>query len=139
MTTLGELARLAEGRDDLFIRWSRGPEADASGVCTDDMTGVELPGLAASPLTVDPWWEGRSIRLWVARRLYEYSHLKHEKGPGVRPWILEGTELARGLDNEPLVQCDRAVAWVSEAVLNEAERMIESTSEQLGPLNGSDG
>ena len=26
----------------------------------------------------------RPLRLWIARRLFDYSRLKHEKGPGVR-------------------------------------------------------
>jgi hypothetical protein len=137
VTTLGELARLTEGRDDLFVRWSRGPGADASGVSTDDMTGVEMPGLSASPLSVERWWGGRSVRLWVARRLHDYSHLQRAKGPGVRPWILQGEELGRGPDNEPLVRYDRPVAWIAEGVLAEAERVIESASEQWGPLDRS--
>ena len=35
------------------------------------------------------------IDLWVARRLYDYSHLPREKGEGVRPWVLRGREEGR--------------------------------------------
>ncbi|MEW2505921.1 DUF6098 family protein [Amycolatopsis sp. NPDC047767] len=40
------------------------------------------------------------MRLWLARRLYDYEHLR---GPGVRPWVLRGLEIARGPGNEPLI------------------------------------
>ena len=89
---------------------SRGPSADVTGTSSDDLTGVPLPGLSASPFAVELWWGDRPLRLWIARRLHDYSHLEHEKRPGVRPWVLEGRELGRGPDNEPLVRCDRPVA-----------------------------
>jgi hypothetical protein len=132
--TLDELTDLARQRPHLYIRWSRGPEADAAGTSSDDLTGVPLPGLSASPLAVEPWWGDRPLRLWIARRLYDYSHLKHEKGPGVRPWLLEGPERGRGPDNEPLIGCDRPVAWISSRVISEAMHVVDDQNEQWGPL-----
>ena len=64
-------------------------------------------------------WGDRPLRLWVPRRSYDYSHLKQEKAPGVRPWVLEGCELERGPDNEPHVRCDHPVAWIAGTVISE--------------------
>jgi hypothetical protein len=132
--TLEELAGLVDRCGSLFVRWSRGPEADAAGMSRDDLTGTRMPGLSANPLAVEEWWGRRSLRLWVARRLHDYSHLKHDKGPGVRPWVLEGKELGRGPDNEPLVDCRRPLAWIADDVLAEAERVIADQEGGWGPL-----
>ena len=133
--SLDELARLVEERPGLYIRWSRGPEADADRTSRDELTGAELPGLCANPLAVEDWWEDRPVRLWVARRVHDYHHLREERGPGVRAWVLEGEELGRGPDNEPLVDCKRPVAWVLDEVVAEASRVVEAaTDEDWGPL-----
>jgi hypothetical protein len=132
--TLDELTELSASCPGLYVRWSRGPEADAEGSSSDDLTSVKMPGLSANPLAVEPWWGDRSPRLWIARRLHDYSHLKHEKGPGVRPWVLQGEEVGRGPDNEPLVRCDRPVAWVADEILAEAERVVADKNQDWGPL-----
>lgn len=139
VTSLDELVELVASEDatDLYVRWSQGPDVDlAHGQSSrDGLTGVALPGLSASPLAVEPWWD-RSMRLWLARRLYDYRHLSELRGPGVRPWLLRGVEVARGPDNEPLVRCDRPVAWVAEPVLREAERLVdEQNSPEWGPMD----
>jgi hypothetical protein len=134
MATLDELTELAARHPAMFVRWSRGPGADAAGESSDDLTGEALPGLSANPLAVEPWWGDRPLRLWIARRLYDYSHLRHEKGPGVRPWALEGRELARGPDNEPLVDCARPIAWIGDRVIAEAERTVDEQNASWGPL-----
>jgi hypothetical protein len=137
--SLDDLAGLvrAEDGDNLYVRWSKGPDVDTGTTPTsrDALTGVELPGLSASPLRVEPWWD-RSLRLWLARRLYDYRHLRELRGPGVRPWILRGAEVARGPDNEPLVECDQALAWVADSVLSEAERLVDDQdSREWGPMD----
>jgi Family of unknown function (DUF6098) len=139
LTTLAELTELARRRPRLFVRWSRGPEADAHGTSSDDLTGTRLPGLSASPLAVEPWWGDRPLRLWLARRLKDYSHLRHDKGPGVRPWVLEGEERGRGPDNEPLVRCDSPVAWIAEEILEEAEQVVDEQNAEWGPLRRDGG
>ena len=86
LRTLAELADLAARYERLYVRWSRGPEVDlARSSSTDDLTGLALPGLSANPLDMEEWWQGRPARLWVARRLYDYSYLPHDKGPGGPP------------------------------------------------------
>jgi len=139
---LDELAALlaAAGPDeDLYVRWSRGPAADTDRPeqsSRDALTGVPLPGLSANPLRVEPWWGDRSLRLWVARRLYDYRHLRDRRGPGVRPWILVGEQCGRGPDNEPLVKCRRPVAWISEEALAQCEKAVEGQdSDEWGPLD----
>lgn len=132
--TLDELTDVARRHTRLFVRWSQGPDADGGQTSSDDLTGTPLPGLSANPLAVEPWWGDRPLRLWIARRLYDYSHLEHEKGPGVRPWLLDGRERGRGPDNEPLVSCERPVAWIAERVISEAAHVVERQNDSWGPL-----
>jgi hypothetical protein len=75
-----------------------------------------------------------SNRGGVARRLFDYSHLQRDKGAGVRPWILQGRELGRGPDNEPLVGCDRPVAWIAHEVIKEAVCTVEEQHLRWGTL-----
>ncbi|MFD7922222.1 DUF6098 family protein [Streptomyces sp. NPDC059740] len=136
-TSLRQLVDLvgAEG-GRVFVRWSRGPRYDlAPGqVSTDELTGVAMPGLSASPLGVEEWWEDRPLELWVARRVYDYSHLREVKGPDVRPWTLTGREVGRGPDNEPLVTDARPVAWVGDRVIAEAVDEVARQRGAWGPL-----
>ncbi|GGT28784.1 DUF6098 family protein [Streptomyces chromofuscus] len=133
--TLAELARLVERHQSLYVRWSRGPETDLTSVSsTDELTGVPMSGLSANPLDVEEWWQGRPVELWVARRLYDYAHLPHDKGPGVRPWVLKGRERGRGPDNEPLVAEVRPMRWVDDRVIQEARTEVERQENAWGPL-----
>jgi hypothetical protein len=143
VTGLDELARLfaAEGGEDLYVRWSRGPRTDIGTGDTpessrDGLTGIALPGLSANSLRTESWWRDRSIPLWLARRLYDYEHLRDLRGPGVRPWVLRGREIARGPDNEPLVVDVEPLAWVADEVLTEAQRLVdEQGSREWGPMD----
>ncbi|GAA1355188.1 hypothetical protein GCM10009660_56560 [Catellatospora bangladeshensis] len=136
LTDLAELVQLVEERgSELFVRWSRGPEVDAGGCSRDGLTGIRLPGLSANPLAVEPWWGDRSLKVWVARRLYDYRHLPRRRGPGVRPWLLVGSEAGRGPDNEPLVRCEEPVAWVSEDVLRQCEELVRRHDGEWGSLD----
>jgi hypothetical protein len=133
--SLADLANvLAEWEDDrpgchLFVRWSRDAERDLSdNRSTDELTGVELPGLSANSLGVEPWWGDRPLETWVARRLYDYRHLADLRGPGTRPWVLAGREVGRGPDNEPLVHQCQLVAEIAPEVIDEAVELVESLS-----------
>jgi len=134
ISSLRDLVDLVQrhGRD-VYVRWSNGPDADRGSQSRDDLTGVELPGLSASALAVENWWKGRSLETWVARRLYDYRHLRERRG--ARPWILLGTEVGRGPDNEPLVQCERPLAWVAEDVIESSEQLIEQQAGEWGTLD----
>lgn len=136
--TLTELTELVERHQGLYVRWSRGPATDLRDVSsTDDLTGVSMPGLSANPLDVEDWWEDRPVRVWVARRLHDYAHLPHEKGPGVRPWALAGKETARGPDNEPLVTDVRPMCWIDQQVIDEAKAEVSRQENPWGPLRRS--
>ncbi|MGO1051282.1 DUF6098 family protein [Crossiella sp. CA198] len=140
LTSLDELAKVVERhRGELYLRWSRGPATDQGSVSRDELTGVELPGLSASPLAVEDWWADRPLPVWVARRLYDYRHLREQRGPQVRPWLFEGVEVGRGPDNEPLARCDRPLAWIAEEVLIAAERTVADFHADWGPLDRGGG
>ena len=144
LTSLDELVELVRDPElspRLYVRWSTGPADDlSSGVAsTDSLTGVPLPGLSVNPLVVEDWWKDHSVRLWVARKLYDYRHLRELRGPGVRAWLLRGVEMGRGPDNEPLVRCDEALAWIGEDVLRESRRLVEAQdSPEWGTLDRRD-
>jgi hypothetical protein len=129
---LDDLTRLVEETPGLYVRWSRGPEVDCRATSTDHLTGVELPGLSANSLAVEPWWADRPARVWVARRLYDYRHLGDD--PDIKPWVFVGAEVARGPDNEPVVRCDRPIARVADEVVSEATAAVEQFNENWGPL-----
>jgi hypothetical protein len=135
------LVERSQNRQDLYVRWSQGPGVDLAGEpgaasSRDSLTGVALPGLSVNSLAVETWWDERPVRLWVARRLYDYRHLKELRGPGTRPWLLVGEPCGRGPDNEPLVQCRRPVAWISDGALREILEVVgEQGSDDWGPLD----
>jgi uncharacterized protein DUF6098 len=142
--SLDELVDLVDefDQDQLYVRWSKGPAddlrdtGDEGPVSRDGLTGVPLPGLSANPLRIEPWWGDRSPRMWLARRLFDYRHLRELRGPGVRAWVLVGEERGRGPDNEPLVACCQPVAWIDDAALAECEQLIaDQHSAEWGPLD----
>ncbi|MGN6474648.1 MAG: DUF6098 family protein [Mycobacteriales bacterium] len=133
LTTMRDLVELVRRHGhEVYVRWSKGPAADRDSQSRDDLTGVELPGLSASALAVEAWWEGRPLETWVARRLYDYRHLRERRG--AKPWLLLGTEVGRGPDNEPLVRCERPLAWISEGVIAKSERLIDEQAGDWGTL-----
>ncbi|MGA5424907.1 DUF6098 family protein [Streptomyces lavendulocolor] len=133
--SLAELGELVERRGPLYVRWSRGPARDLGATrSVDELTGIPMPGLSANPLQVERWWGDRSLRLWVARRLYDYCHLRRDRDGDVRPWTLRGREVGRGPDNEPLV-CDiEPVSWIDLAVIEEAEAEVARQRRPWGPM-----
>ncbi|EKX67541.1 hypothetical protein Sipo8835_41310 [Streptomyces ipomoeae] len=135
LRTLSDLAALVRRVPHLYVRWSHGPEADQDLTASrDGLTGVRLPGLSANPLDLEPWWEDRPVELWVARRLYDYSHLPREKGPGVRPWVLRGRVEGRGPDNEPLVRDVEPISWIDETMIKEARERMAHQEGEWGPM-----
>jgi hypothetical protein len=137
--SLDELVRLLDdwgGDRPLFVRWTRNLDRDlADEVSRDELTGIELPGLSANGLTVEPWWGDRPAGAWLARRLYDYRHLPYRRGEGTRPFVLAGRECARGPDNEPLIRDCHAVAEIGEQVIAEASALVAEQPGDWGPLN----
>lgn len=119
----------------LFVRWSPDPQRDLdTGSSIDELTGIDLPGLSANGLAVEPWWEDRPLLLWVARRLYDYRHLAKMRGPGTRPWIMSGREVGRGPDNEPLIEARAILAQIGLAAVAEANDHIDRMPGRWGSL-----
>jgi hypothetical protein len=133
--TLADLTKSVTGERGLYVRWSRGPLQDLDSVYSrDDLTGVPLPGLSANSLDVADWWGDRPAHVWVARRLYDYSHLPRLKGAWTRPWVLRGVETGRGPDNEPLVIEVVPLGWIELSVIAEANEVITSQPGRWGPV-----
>ncbi|MEU2353242.1 DUF6098 family protein [Streptomyces misionensis] len=140
VSTLAEAAELVARHRGLYVRWSKGPGVDLrSASSIDELTGVPMPGLSANSLDVEGWWGDRSLQLWTARRLYDYAHLPHDKGPGVRPWVLTGREIARGPDNEPLVTEVEPLCWIADAVIEAARAEVSRQEREWGTLRRGGG
>ncbi len=116
--SLDELAALVSDRPDVFIRHSKGPDADAAAPRSHDYEAdVELPGLSVTTVNPEPWWPRPAID-WIARRVCKYSELATEDDR--RPWLLTGRRVGVGPDHEPLVVDVRPLAWIGPRALTEA-------------------
>jgi hypothetical protein len=116
-TTLAEVAGLVDLHGTLFLRYSKGPNADRSTRSRDYEADVPLPGLSVSVVSPEPWWP-RPTEDWVARRLCQYAELGDD--PERFPWLLTGRIVGNGPDHEPLVDQIRPVARVARTALQEA-------------------
>ena len=141
--SLDELTALVEERGDerrLFIRWSRDVDADLRAeVSRDELSGVELPGLSANGLAVESWWGHRPLRVWLARKLYDYHHLPRVRDAGIRPWLVSGVESGRGPDNEPLIKRCQVIAELLPALIEEATRVVDELPGDWGTLSREQG
>ncbi len=122
--SLGELAELTQRETGLHVRFSKSPEDDRRDPSKDYESGLELPGLSVNPLDPEPWWQ-RPLEDWLARQLCQYSHLLEDSEDERRAWVLQGREVARGPDNEPLLADFRPVAWLDGGVIDEARRRYD--------------
>lgn len=116
---MDELVALVEGLrvegKRAFVRWSKSPVADCRrGASTNWQTGRDEAGLSCNPLTPESWWlaNGRTAAGWVEMQVRDYSYMRFQN-PGARAWVLTGTEVGRGSDNEPLVADAAPVAWIA--------------------------
>ncbi|WP_455901157.1 DUF6098 family protein [Rhodococcus gordoniae] len=122
VTSLDQIADLATD-PLLYLRYSRGPAADAEdGPSRDHEANLTLPGLSVTTLAPEPWWR-RPVKDWVARRLCKYAELDEEDGRFA--WILTGRMVGRGPDHEPLLVDVRPHARLSKGVLNEARHWYD--------------
>jgi hypothetical protein len=136
--SLEDLAELARRHPDepLYVRWTDDIGRDVrTSVSRDELTGLELPGLSANSLEVEPWWADRPLTTWLARRLYDYRHLPDKRGPDTSPWVITGRESGRGPDNEPLITGCRPLARVEMRVLDEVQREVERLGSGWGSLD----
>lgn len=124
--SLGGLAELTRHETGLHVRFSKSPEYDRRHPSKDYESGLELPGLSVNPLDPEPWWE-RPLEDWLARQLCQYAHLLEDSDDERRAWVLQGRQVARGPDNEPLLADFRPVAWLDDEVIDEARRRYEES------------
>ena len=68
LKSLDELDLLAGRTRGLFVRHSKGAQADRQRCSIDYESGLTLPGLSANPLDPEPWWT-RDRKDWLARQL----------------------------------------------------------------------
>ncbi|WP_308289087.1 MULTISPECIES: DUF6098 family protein [Microbacterium] len=116
--SLTELEAVVSGRATTYVRYSKGPEHDGQEQSIDTESGLQLPGLSVNPLHPESWWT-RPLGDWLARQVCQYRQLR-EKNPERFPWLLDGTVVGRGPDNEPLLVDIQAVGRLSEELLEEA-------------------
>ncbi|WP_406275797.1 DUF6098 family protein [Actinacidiphila glaucinigra] len=125
LSSLDDMVALVREGGRFSVRWSRGPHAD---LVTAESCGRpdrrELARTFRRLLAGGGLVAGRPVRLWVARRLHDYSHGCGDKGPGIRPWILRGRLVGRGPANEPLVAAVHPIAWSAAVVITEAETEV---------------
>jgi len=120
--TLSELAELLAPDSVVYVRYSPGPESDAGHPSNDHESGLEMPGVSVNPLNQPGWWS-LPEEDWLARRICQYLHQTKE---GARPWVLKGTEVDFGPDNEPLLVDVEPIAWISEDLVREARQRYHS-------------
>lgn len=120
---LDRLEALVRERPGLYLRYSRGPEADAGRPSTDYESGLRLPGLSVTVLSAEPWWT-RPLKDWIARQVCKYTHLA-EADDERRGWVLAGRVAGRGPDHEPLVVDVRPVAWLGGNAIAQAREHYE--------------
>lgn len=120
IASLDQLAALVAGDPLIYLRCSPGPAADAADGPTRDVEGnVTLPGWSVLPVAPEPWWR-RPVEDWVARRVHRYA--TRDAPDGCFLWLLKGTMVGRGPDQEPLVIDIQPHARLSPRVLREAEQ-----------------
>lgn len=116
LRTLGDVVDLAGAVSPVYVRFSAGPEVDATSVSRDHESGCLLPGLSTNPLDPEPWWD-RPLEHWVARQLSQYAHhMTRDRFP----WVLTGTIAGRGPDCEPLLVDTTPVASIHPEAIHEA-------------------
>jgi hypothetical protein len=98
----------------LYVRFSSGLDDDRS---VDHQSGLPLPGLSVNPLRPPAWWQGRPLSEWVTRQVRAYHHLR-KRDDDRRCWVVTGTVVDRGPDNEPLLAGVEGVGVLSDGLVD---------------------
>ncbi|WP_413104372.1 DUF6098 family protein [Streptomyces sp. Inha503] len=107
-TALHQLVELIEQGPPVFVRWSRGPEADLEGsaISRDGLTGTKMPGLSANFLVFEEW--AKDLPTTVARgalaqavpvRPWRKRRRGMSGGSPATPWV--AAQAARTRDHRP--------------------------------------
>jgi Family of unknown function (DUF6098) len=124
LASLHELDALASKTHRLFVRHSKGVQADRQRRSVDYESGLTLPGLSVNPLNPEPWWT-RDRKDWLARQLCRYVHLQDHADEERYAWVLTGEVVGRGPDNEPLLDAIVPLGRLGERLLEEAKARYE--------------
>ena len=131
LETLAGLADLVRDLGQVYVRYSEGPACD-DAPSVDSESGLPLPGLSANPLHCEDWWT-RPLDDWLARQICQYRELQQKNGDRFA-WILQGVEVGRGPDCEPLLRSVRPVGRPTDRLLAEAaDRYRERFRAGKGP------
>ncbi|NYI91930.1 hypothetical protein HNR02_005305 [Amycolatopsis endophytica] len=122
LRSLADLAQLLIPGAVVYVRYSPGPESDVGHPSTDHESGLRMPGVSVNPLNPPGWWS-LPVEDWLARRICQYLHQQRE---GARPWVLGGTEVDFGPDNEPLLVDVEPIAWIADELVTEARERYHS-------------
>lgn len=134
---IAELVRLVGRRADIYLRYSRGPDADAVRSSRDYEADLDLPGLSVTPLSPPSWWARPAVD-WVARQICKYIDIA-EQTEDRRPWVLAGQEVSRGPDHEPIVADVEPLAWLGDDVLAAATELYRERFDVGRSSTGGDG
>lgn len=77
---LDELDELVGAGTPVYIRYSVGPDEDATRPSRDYEADADLPGLPVTGLVPEPWWPRERID-WVARRVCKYLDIATHRQP----------------------------------------------------------
>jgi hypothetical protein len=125
---LDDLAKLVSRQPEKYLRYSRGPRADAGKPSLDYESGQVMPGLSAIPLRPPSWWRRPSTD-WLARQVCKYRHLA-EGDPDRYAWVASGTIVAHGPDQEPLLDNVSPLSRLHDSLLEEAARRYANVFDQ---------
>lgn len=117
---LDSVVAMVAQHPDPFLRYSKGPAADAETVSRDYEADVGVGGgLSVTTIAPEAWWP-LPTEDWVARRLFKYDELGQESGRF--PWLLSGRRVATGPDHEPIVELHHPVAIVGDEAIRQARQ-----------------
>jgi hypothetical protein len=122
LTTVDAVVAAVEAVDDcVYVRFSQAPPDGSDEPSTDGESGLDLPGYSVNPLDPPRWWPADRIEEWIVRRVCTYAHLQARE-PDRQCWLVQGTVVDRGPDNEPLLTDATPIAMVDSEVVAECMR-----------------
>lgn len=124
---LGQLVELLGRYEQLYVRFGNHPSGQQGG-SIDYESGLRMPGLSANRLRPPDWWT-RPLEDWLARQICQYVHLL-DRSSEHEGWVVHGTEVGHGPDDEPLLSDVEVVGRVGRDLLDEADRTYRHRFDQ---------
>ncbi|HEX6445274.1 MAG TPA: DUF6098 family protein [Streptosporangiales bacterium] len=124
---LVQLVELLDEYEQLYVRFGDHPSSETGG-SIDYESGLRMPGQSVNRLRPPTWWT-RPPEDWLARQICQYAHLL-ERSPRHQGWIVRGTEVGHGPDDEPLLDDVEVVGRIGRALLDEAQLTYQRRFDQ---------